>query len=147
MGEGDGQEVDWHEALEHVLRQLHDRLLEVGGGLSGERPAFLAACARPFHTFDGEFLYRTTYERAAALFHGIICDHAFVDGNKRTGTWGAILVLRFEGVLEADHIDDLRLDMLGAVALEAARGRLTVGQVTFWLRRIFEPPDTLGHSQ
>jgi death-on-curing protein len=109
--------------------------------MHGEHTASLyAACARPFQSAFGEPIYRTPYERAAAIFHAVICDHVFADGNKRTGTVAALLFLRGERALPdlADQ-GSLRLALLGQVALSAARGDLTVEQVTFWIHRIFEP--------
>jgi death-on-curing protein len=144
MGQGDGQEVEWIEALVEGLRHVHDELIHVGGGMLGERTASLfAAAARPYQTFDGELLYSDPYQRAAALFHGIICDHAFTDGNKRTGTLAAIFVLFSEQCLVSEDFLPLHLALLGQVALEAAQGNLTVEQVTHWIRRIFEPKPSL----
>jgi death-on-curing protein len=113
----------------------------IGGGARGEHTAPLySSCARPFQTAFGEPIYRSSYERAAALFHSIICNHAFVDGNKRTGTVAALLLLDAEGSLpEVSGQGYLRLDLLGQVALATASGHLDARQVEFWLRRILEP--------
>ena len=91
MDQGYGEEIEWlHEFVEFV-RQVHEQVLKVGGGAHGERTASLiAACARPFHTFEGQSLYEDPFLRASALFHGLICDHPFADGNKRTATFAAI---------------------------------------------------------
>ncbi len=105
-------------------------------------PLYYAACARPFQSAFGEDIYDTPYERSAAILHGIICDHVFVDGNKRTGTSIAILLLMSEGVVSTlDGGEDLKLALLGEVALATASGKLTVEQVTFWIRRIFAPAE------
>ncbi|HLF80010.1 MAG TPA: Fic family protein, partial [Dehalococcoidia bacterium] len=42
-----------------------------------------SACARPFQTAFGEEIYPGGLQ-VAALFHSIIQDHPFMDGNKRT---------------------------------------------------------------
>jgi death-on-curing protein len=97
-----------------------------------------AACARPFQTAFGEDLYFSPFEKAAALFHSIICDHAFVDGNKRTATVGAIGALAAEGVIELEDATPLQVRMLGEVALETASAGMTVNQIAHWLRRIFD---------
>jgi death-on-curing protein len=87
-------------------------------------------------------IYTSPQERAAALFHGLICDHAFVDGNKRTGTVAAFFLLGSEGAWpEPDDQSQLRLELLAQVALAAASGRLTVQQVAVWIERIFEGSD------
>ena len=140
MDQGDGEQVEWLNTLVESIRWFHEAMLEIGGGLPGEHTASLyAACARPFHTAFGRAVYTTSYERAAALFHAIICDHVFVDGNKRTGTIAAMFLLAAEDALpEFGTEESLRLALLGQVALDTARGELTVDQVTFWIRRIFE---------
>jgi len=141
MGQGDGREVEWLDTLVDGVRAIHELMLEVGGGAQGEHTASLyAACARPFQSAFGESIYMDAYERTAAILHGIICDHVFVDGNKRTGTGTAMLFLTSASVLAVpDEHEDLKLALLGEVALATASGKLTVDQVAFWVRRIFAP--------
>lgn len=56
------------------------------GGSFGIRDMGLieSALARPKASFGGIDLYPTVIEKAAALFHSLIFNHAFTDGNKRT---------------------------------------------------------------
>jgi death-on-curing protein len=56
-----------------------------------------AAIARPQATFDGEALYPDLFSQAAALMDSLINNHAFLDGNKRTGITAAGLFLRLNG--------------------------------------------------
>jgi death-on-curing protein len=93
----------------------------------------------PSRAPSGETIFAGPYEKAAALLHAIICDHVFVDGNKRTGTAAAIIMLSADSTLPPGN-SHLRLALLGQVSLAAASSQLTVEQVTFWIRRIFEPP-------
>jgi death-on-curing protein len=44
-----------------------------------------SALNRPFATFDDQELHKTITEKAAALIESIVKNHAFIDGNKRTG--------------------------------------------------------------
>ncbi len=55
--------------------------------LDGDRGRGLleSALAEPRQTFDGRYLQRTIFDKAAALLCSIIKNHALVDGNKRTG--------------------------------------------------------------
>ncbi len=64
---------------------IHQVLIEKFGGAYGVRDihALESALARPFQTFDSNFLYETIEERAAALFQSLISNHPFIDGNKR----------------------------------------------------------------
>lgn len=50
-----------------------------------------SAAARPFQSAGGEDIYETIPEKAAALFHSLVANHPFHNGNKRTA------------VLAADH--------------------------------------------
>ncbi|HEX6471868.1 MAG TPA: type II toxin-antitoxin system death-on-curing family toxin [Streptosporangiaceae bacterium] len=61
------------------------------GGEAAVRDAGLvqSAVARPQTFAFGVAAYSTTEEKAAALLHSIICNHPFVDGNKRTA-WAAM---------------------------------------------------------
>src|ERR1700687_914940 len=49
-----------------------------------DRALLESAVARPFQSAFGSDIYPTVLEKAAALFHVLIANHAFVDGNKRT---------------------------------------------------------------
>ena len=51
-----------------------------------------SAAVRPETYAFGVEAYPTVDEKAAALLHSVICNHAFVDGNKRTA-WVATRVL------------------------------------------------------
>ncbi|MDA2914322.1 type II toxin-antitoxin system death-on-curing family toxin [Acidobacteriia bacterium AH_259_A11_L15] len=43
-----------------------------------------SAVARPFQTAFGQDIHRSVSEKAAALFHSLIANHPFLNGNKRT---------------------------------------------------------------
>ena len=51
-----------------------------------------SAVNAPFQTFGGEDLYKTIFDKAAHLAHGLAKNHGFVDGNKRVAIH-AMLVL------------------------------------------------------
>lgn len=142
MAQGDGGQVEWLEDLVGMIRRVHDVILRESGGVFGEHTASLySACARPLQSAFGELMYKTPYQFVAALFHGIICDHVFVDGNKRTASVIAVAFLAAfrRRLMIAMPPTDLQVRMLGDVALEAASTRLTVEDVAFWMERIFAP--------
>ncbi|MHB8375776.1 MAG: type II toxin-antitoxin system death-on-curing family toxin [Dehalococcoidia bacterium] len=139
MAEGHGEEVGWFDQLVANIRECHALVLETSGGAAGEHTArLLASCARPFQSAFGEDAFADDVERAAALFHGIIAGHAFVDGNKRTATITAILFLIARGHL-TDKPTTIQVRLLGEVAVETAMSRLDVRDVADWLHRIFDP--------
>jgi death-on-curing protein len=86
-------------SVEEVI-ELHEASTEAFGGGTGLRDFGLleSAVLAPQQTFDGEFLYPTIYEMAAALWHGIVCNHPFIDGNKRTGAAAADVFLLVNGI-------------------------------------------------
>ena len=71
--------------LEEVIA-IHDSMVEEYGGSHGicDLGLIQSAIARPQSSFGREDLYPTIFDKAAALFHSLIFNHAFVDGNKRT---------------------------------------------------------------
>ena len=90
------KEPSWIETREALT--LHDRLLALDGGAVGLRDEALlqSALARPRQLYA----YTDTpdiIDMAAAYTVGIVRNHAFVDGNKRTGFMVGILFLELNG--------------------------------------------------
>ena len=109
----------------------HAELVKRFGGSHGVRDEGIldAALNRPFATFGGEDLFPTAVHRAAAIMHGIITGHPFIDGNKRTGFVAAELFLRLNGqVLGADDASCV-LTMLAVAA-----GDMSEEGFAAWLR-------------
>ncbi len=78
---------------------LHDRLLALFGGAAGLRDSGLlqSALVRPQQIFA----YAGTADRidlAAAYITGIVRNHPFIDGNKRTGFVVGVLFLELNGL-------------------------------------------------
>lgn len=96
---------------------IHDSQIAEHGGMAGLRDEGLleAALAQPFSTFDGRDLYQSDEEKAARLAFGIISNHPFADGNKRTGTQLMIIYLRMQGYRFKPRHRDL-LNIILAVA-------------------------------
>ncbi len=84
--------------IEDVLL-LHHMSIEKSGGSHGLRDAGLldAAVHRPQTTFASVDLYQTIFDKAGALCHSLIKNHAFVDGNKRTSLLSAMTILELNG--------------------------------------------------
>jgi len=112
-----------------VILAVHDMQLAEHGGSSGVRDANLleSALVRPvnldaYGTPDAPAL-------AAAYGYGISRNHAFIDGNKRTGFVATELFLRLNGYqLVADDADCV-LTMLAV-----ASGDLAEDAFAAWLR-------------
>lgn len=86
----------WIELREAIA--LHERLLTIDGGAAGLRdPALLeSALARPRQRAAYAEAARIV-DLAAAYTAGIVKNHPFVDGNKRTGFVVGILFLELNG--------------------------------------------------
>jgi death-on-curing protein len=95
-----------------------DDLIEINasilGGTAAVRDAGLVSSSamRPATVAFGTEAYTTIDEKAAALLHSVICNHAFIDGNKRTGWTAARVMLMLNGrrpTLTNDEAFDLVL--------------------------------------
>jgi death-on-curing protein len=76
------------ELNEERLKRLVVKAGRAQGSRIADRHLLASALGRPFQTAFGMDLYPTIPDKAAALFHSLISNHPFPDGNKRT----AILV-------------------------------------------------------
>lgn len=71
-----------HTALERDYERTSDPIVPAGV----RDPGLLSSAAhRPQTSFGGELKYPTAEMAAAALFHSVVMNHAFHNGNKRTG--------------------------------------------------------------
>jgi death-on-curing protein len=115
---------------------LHAVAVEEFGGSSGvrDRGILESAIGRPLATFGGKNLYATPFKRAAALAEGLVLNHGFVDGNKRTAMYAMGAWLAREGyAIEAER---------GAVrdlALAIATRTISVDQIATWLEERSKP--------
>jgi death-on-curing protein len=79
---------------------LHADLIKTFGGAYGVRDIGLLESAlwQPQVTIEKSFAYKNLYEMAACYAHGIIKNHPFVDGNKRTGMVCMLYFLEMNGI-------------------------------------------------
>jgi death-on-curing protein len=86
--------------LDEVVPAIHQRQLAEHGGSGGIRDAGLLASAlakpKQFFSYGGD--EATLYRLAAAYAAGIIRNHPFIDGNKRTAFVVSMLFLRLNGI-------------------------------------------------
>ena len=69
----------------------------VGDGMLLDAGLLASAVGRAQQTAFGEEAYKGLFEKVAALFHSLACNHAFLDGNKRTAVIAAIHMLNWNG--------------------------------------------------
>ena len=65
-----------------------------------------SAVGRPQQTAFGEDAYPSLHEKAAALLHSLVANHALRDGNKRLGWASAVLFYAMNGVHLPEHEDE-----------------------------------------
>lgn len=100
------KEPEW--LLREVVLAVHERLLAEFGGSAGVRDLGLleSALARPGNLLV--YKSATVCELAASYAFGIVKNHPFVDGNKRTGFATAVMFIELNGrrlhATEADAI-------------------------------------------
>lgn len=118
-------------SLVQVL-DLHGRQIRAFEGSEGlrDRGALESAVARPAMTFGGEDLYPEAADKAAALMHSLVMNHAFVDGNKRIGASAAELFLELNGYRLAALDEELE-----QITLTVARGELDADALAIWFRQ------------
>lgn len=108
------------------IKRLHKKLLDETGGLNGIRDEAIldSAISAAFQTFDEIELYASVAAKIARIAYGLVCNHPFVDGNKRIGTY-VMLVL-----LELNHIEvDFTDDDIIRIGLELANGTMSDKQL------------------
>lgn len=110
---------------------LHHLSIEKSGGSHGLRDAGLldAAVHRPQATFDGEDLYPTLFDKAGALCHSLIKNHAFVDGNKRTSLLSAMTFLELN-----DYIFSCDQEELVEFGLKIDNENISPEGIASWLK-------------
>lgn len=114
---------------------IHISLLARFGGIEGIRDEGLleSALNRPLDMYH--YGSPTLHGLAAAYAHGIVKNHPFLDGNKRTGFVTAALFLETNGAnVTASEAEAV----VQTVALAA--GDIDGGIYAEWLRRNSEPP-------
>jgi death-on-curing protein len=122
------REPNW--ITERDVLAIHDRQLAEHGGAAGLRdPGLLAsALARPQQLYA--YGDPDTFDLATAYTAGIVRNHPFVDGNKRTGFVVGILFLELHGYrFTAPEVEATQ------AVLALAAGELTEEKFTVWLRR------------
>ena len=108
------------------MKRLHKKMVDATGGLDGIRDEAMldSALSVAFQTFDGIELYPSTAAKIARIAYGLVCNHPFIDGNKRIGTY-VMMVLLDLNQIETDFSDD---DVI-RIGLELANGSMNDKQL------------------
>lgn len=117
-------------SLEQLL-EIHASVVEATGGSTGLRDLgrLEAAIASQTQNVFGEELYPNLIDKAAAIIRGIIADHPFVDGNKRTAMLAGLTFLEINSVqfvAKSGEIENF--------AVKVATDKLDIPSIIAWLR-------------
>lgn len=117
--------------LEQIL-QLHALVLVKDGGAGGVRDVgrLEAAVSTQHQVVFGEELYATVFTKAATLVRGIIGDHPFADGNKRTAMLAGLTLLEVNGYNFTAQRGELE-----NFAVRVATNHLDIDAIADWLER------------
>ncbi|MDD5587185.1 MAG: type II toxin-antitoxin system death-on-curing family toxin [Alphaproteobacteria bacterium] len=114
---------------EHEVLAMHGELIAGHGGSDGVRdPGLLdSALARPLQkaAYDDP----SVFDCAAAYAFGIIRNHPFIDGNKRTGFVAAAVFMKLNGW----DLTAAEAEAYSAI-ITLAQGELDESGITNWLR-------------
>jgi death on curing protein len=116
--------------IEEVIA-VHEILIERFGGTKGVRDnaSLESALGRPLQTFDGQRLYPTIIDQAAALFESMIKNHPFIDGNKRI-SYAMLLAVLAMGRIDLVASQSDKYDFI----LSSAEGAFDYDQIRNWIQ-------------
>jgi len=103
------------------VKILHKKMAIATGGSDRIRDESLldSALSAPFQTFDGAELYPSATAKIARITYSLVCNHPFVDGNKRIGTFVMLILLELNHI-EVDFSDE---DII-CIGMELAAGKM-----------------------
>jgi death-on-curing protein len=88
-----------------------------------------SAIATQSQNIFGEELYPSIIDKAAAIIRGIIADHPFVEGNKRTATLSGLTLL------ELNKINfEAKIGWIENYAVDIATKNIDVTDISSWLK-------------
>lgn len=115
--------------LREVVFMLHEQSLAQFGGSAGIRDEGLvdSALSKPENLFA--YGKPTVFDLAASYAFGLIKNHPFIDGNKRTGFITAVLFLELNGYkFQASEVDT------AVRTLALAAGEMSESAYAEWLK-------------
>lgn len=118
--------------VEQVI-QIHDDLVNQYGGLHGIRDMglLISAIEMPKASMFGEYLHESIYDKASAYMFHIVCNHAFLDGNKRTGAACTLIFLHQNGI--SKDYDKVSFEEM---TCKVAQNLITKNQISEYLKSL-----------
>lgn len=110
---------------------INEEMIARFGGLYGVKASHMLSLAvgRPQMSVAFQDAYKTIFDKAAAMFHSIINNHPFLDGNKRTSLFSAVLFLEYNcKIVEFKRKEAVKFTR------KAHNQDYTVEQISKWLK-------------
>ncbi len=116
-------------SIDDIL-EIHRQVVSEFGGTQGVRDIgrVESVVASQSQEVFGAEVYSTIYEKAAAIMRGIIQDHPFIDGNKRTAVVATLSLLVWNGCMFTAKKGELE-----NFAVNVATNKLAVKEIAKWL--------------
>lgn len=120
--------------VEEVI-DYHTEIINEFGGSHGIRDIglLISAVEMPKATMFGEDLHPTIFDKAAAYLFHIVCNHPFIDGNKRSATVAALTFL-VSNQIELEY-DEYELEDL---VIRVAEGLVKKEEIALFFEKAFE---------
>lgn len=123
--------MKWRRLIEGVVVAMHDEQIAAHGGAPDIRDSGLLSSALACPQNQGPYGEPSVFDLAAAYAFGIIRNHPFVDGNKRTGFLAAYVFLDLNGwELMASEVEAV------TAVLSLAAGEMDEAGFSDWLKRV-----------
>jgi death-on-curing protein len=124
---------DW--LLRTTILAIHSEQIAEHGGEDGIRDEGLldSALSRPLNHFT--YKDSNIFELAATYAYGIIKNHPFIDGNKRTAFVASFLFLELNGY----EIEASRREEKVNIFMKLANNQMSEEELTTWFRDYHKP--------
>lgn len=121
--------TEWRWISEALILAIHDEQLAEHGGRGGlrDRGLLQSALARPINRAN--YGNPDACDLATAYAFGIVRDHPFIDGNKRTAFVAAAVFL-----LDNGYEIDLDDESIVHVMFDVSAGSMSEAELSAWLR-------------
>lgn len=115
--------------------RVQEAIINYSGGSHGilNSGAIDSALTSPVASFGGVELYDTDLKKCCKLFHALVTNHGYVDGNKRIGLYMFFVSLEICGVDYSKLTQDYAVD----TTLKIASGNLSVDELIEEIGRLF----------
>ena len=114
---------------------FHTEVVNEFGGSHGIRDMglLISAVEMPKATMFGQDLHLSIFDKAAAYLYHIICNHPFIDGNKRTGIASTLTFLELNQLIIP--FDSFELEEL---TVQVAKGEVKKEEIARFFEKCFE---------